>query len=73
MYFPYIDKGIYTNVYDKDSWEVPAGDVFVLGDNRHEGASKDSRWFGTVPEDSIKGIAVFRFFPFKDGKFGKLE
>ncbi len=70
---PYIEDGIYTYVYNEDSWTVPDGEIFVLGDNRHEGASKDSRWFGTVSEDSVRGIAVFRFFPFSNGKFGKIK
>jgi signal peptidase I len=34
---------------------VPAGQVFVLGDNR--GAAYDSRRFGTVPLYDVKGIA----------------
>ena len=30
------------------------GPVFVLGDNRDEGASKDSRYFGCISIKSIK-------------------
>jgi signal peptidase I len=33
--------------------EVPAGEVFVLGDNR--GNSVDSRSFGTVPMEDVIG------------------
>lgn len=68
----YIEEGAYTSVYDVDSWVVPTGEVFVLGDNRAEGASKDSRYFGCVPLDSIKGITGFRYFPL-DKRFGKIK
>lgn len=35
---------------------VPAGSVFVLGDNR--GVSIDSRDFGTVPLEAVRGILL---------------
>ncbi|SVB77393.1 uncharacterized protein METZ01_LOCUS230247, partial [marine metagenome] len=40
---------------------VPADHVFVMGDNR--GNSRDSRFFGPVPIDSIAGRAFVRFWP----------
>ncbi|WP_371860563.1 signal peptidase I [Paenibacillus chibensis] len=36
---------------------------FVMGDNRHEGASKDSRSFGSVSAKAIVGRAEFIFWP----------
>jgi signal peptidase I len=40
---------------------VPAGQVFVCGDNRAN--SLDSRVFGTVPTNDIVGKLVLRIFP----------
>jgi nickel-type superoxide dismutase maturation protease len=37
------------------------GEVTVIGDN--EGASTDSRHFGSVPSDSVRGVAVYRYSP----------
>ncbi len=42
--------------------DVPAGDVFLLGDNR--GNSEDSRDFGAVPEDDVVGRLLVRVWPF---------
>ncbi len=68
----YIAEDSYTDAYDISEWEVEEGTVFVLGDNRLRNASKDSRYFGLVDLDLVKGIANFRFYPFK-GKFGRLK
>ncbi|HET7520959.1 MAG TPA: signal peptidase I [Candidatus Limnocylindria bacterium] len=42
-------------------WTVPAGQYFVMGDNRP--ASQDSRFFGPIARDSIVGRAWLRYFP----------
>lgn len=40
---------------------VPDGDVWVMGDNRTN--SRDSRWFGPIPESKIVGRAFVRVWP----------
>ena len=40
---------------------VPEGAVFAMGDNR--GNSRDSRFFGAVPLENIKGEAFMIFWP----------
>jgi signal peptidase I len=58
---PYID----TDIQDSDfsALTVGQGDYFVMGDNRHAGASKDSRYFGSVPQSSIIGKAAYIWWP----------
>lgn len=68
----YIKPDAYTYIYNENYWEVPEDYVFVLGDNRDRGASKDSRYFGSIPVDSIKGITSFRYFPINKD-FGPLS
>ena len=71
LYEDYIKESAYTHIFYGDTWEVGQGEVFLLGDNRSEGASKDSRYFGCVEIESLKGITDFRYFPF-DNRFGKI-
>ena len=41
--------------------QVPAGDYFMMGDNR--GDSADSRFYGPVPGKDFVGQVVFRYWP----------
>jgi signal peptidase I len=43
------------------SWQVPAGSIFVLGDNRN--SSSDSHAWGFVPLDNIMGKAIAVYWP----------
>lgn len=48
---------------DMEEVELGEGQYFVMGDNRHAGRSKDSRYFGSVSEELIIGRAEFVFWP----------
>ena len=56
------DKYAYGETSDYDKVTLEDDEYFILGDNSL--ISKDSRYFGPIKENEIKGKIVFRLFPF---------
>ncbi len=63
---PYIKPDICTRSDNKDV-KIPASYYYVMGDNREN--SSDSRVFGPIPQSSIVGKVILRFWPLE--KFGQ--
>ncbi|MEA4922548.1 MAG: signal peptidase I [Eubacteriaceae bacterium] len=58
---------------DVDSFKVPEGQLYVMGDNRVD--SIDSRYeeIGTVSIDEVTGVAFLRLWPLNEIGFLKVE
>jgi signal peptidase I len=61
----YLAPGTITEpITPRTTYKVPAGDIFVLGDNRTN--STDSRILGFIKLKDVKGRVVFRAYPFNE-------
>lgn len=58
---PYVTIDSPLAPYGKGPFKVPEGKLFVLGDN--SGNSKDSRFWGFVDIELVKGKAFFIYWP----------
>lgn len=56
------DEYAYGETSDYNKVTLKDDEYFILGDNRL--ISKDSRYFGPIKDNEIKGKIVFRLFPF---------
>ena len=61
---PYT-KEPYTSGYIEDL-VIPAGDLFVMGDNRQNSVDSRDPSVGCIKIDSVYGKAVFRLYPFSE-------
>ena len=71
----YLSNSIYTNggefLHEGETTTVPEGQYFVCGDNRPH--SSDSRTFGPITKENIKGKAWLVYYPFSQFRIAQHE